>query len=47
MPNPHASCKKLICDQTDKDNYILHCRNLKFNVKTGKNYREDSKSDCI
>ena len=47
MRNPHASWKILICDQTDKNNFILHYRNLKFNVKNGKNYREDSKSDGI
>ena len=28
--------KKIICDQTDKNSYIVHYRNLKFYVKMGR-----------
>ena len=33
-PDSYTQCKKLICDWTDKKNYLLHYRMLKFYVKT-------------
>ena len=34
-PNPHRSTSKLICDQTNKEYYIVHYRNLKFYLRMG------------
>ena len=31
----YTACKKLICDWTDKKNYLVHYRMLKFYVKHG------------
>ena len=35
MPKNYVSHKKLICDWTDKRNYLIHCRMLKFYVRHG------------
>ena len=34
-PDSYTPCKKLICDWTDKKNYLVHYRMLKFYVKHG------------
>ena len=34
-PKPHRPTSKLICDQTDKEYYIVHYRNLKFYIRMG------------
>ena len=34
-PKPHRATSKLICDQTDKEYYIVHYRNLKFYLRMG------------
>ena len=34
-PKPHRPTSKLICDQTNKDYYIVHYRNLKFYIRMG------------
>ena len=34
-PNPHRATSKLICDQTNKEYYIVHYRNLKFYLRMG------------
>ena len=34
-PDNYTACKKLICDWTDKKNYLLHYRMLKFYVRHG------------
>ena len=34
-PNPHRPTSKLICDQTNKEYYIVHYRNLKFYLRMG------------
>ena len=34
-PNPHRPTSKLICDQTNKEYYIIHYRNLKFYLRMG------------
>ena len=34
-PHPHKPTSKLICDQTNKEYYILHYRNLKFHLRMG------------
>ena len=34
-PKPHRPTSKLICDQTDKEYYIVHYRNLKFYIGMG------------
>ena len=34
-PDNYTPCKKLICDFTDKKNYLLHYRMLKFYVRHG------------
>ena len=34
-PKPHRPTSKLICDQTDKEYYIVHYRNLKFYLRVG------------
>ena len=34
-PKPHRPTSKLICDQTNKEYYIVHCRNLKFSLRMG------------
>ena len=34
-PQPNRPTSKLICDQTDKEYYIVHYRNLKFYVRMG------------
>ena len=34
-PKPHRPTSKLICDQTDKEYYIVHYRNLKFYLRMG------------
>ena len=31
----YTQCKKLICDWTDKKNYLIHYRMLKFYVRHG------------
>ena len=36
MPKNYVSHKKLICDWTDKKNYLIHYRMLKFYVRHGK-----------
>ena len=35
LPKNYVSHKKLICDWTDKRNYLIHCRMLKFYVRHG------------
>ena len=35
VPNPFRPTNKLICDQTNKEYYIVHYRNLKFYVHMG------------
>ena len=35
MPNPFKPTSKLICDQTNKEYYIVHYRNLKFYLRMG------------
>ena len=35
VPNPHRSTIKLICDQTNKEYYIVHYRNLNFYLRMG------------
>ena len=35
MPQPHRPTSKLICDQTNKEYYIAHYRNLKFYLRMG------------
>ena len=35
MPKTYVSHKKLICDWTDKKNYLIHCRMLKFYIRHG------------
>ena len=35
MPKNYVSHKKLICDWTDKKNYLVHCRMLKFYIRHG------------
>ena len=34
-PNTYTQNKKLICDWTDKKNYVIHYRMLKFDVGQG------------
>ena len=34
-PRPHRPTSKLICDQTNKEYYIVHYRNLKFYLRMG------------
>ena len=34
-PKNYTKFKKLICDWTDKKNYLVHCRMLKFYVRHG------------
>ena len=34
-PKPHRPTNKLICDQTNKEYYIVHFRNLKFYLRMG------------
>ena len=34
-PKPHRPTNKLICDQTNKEYYIVHYRNLKFYLRMG------------
>ena len=34
-PNTYTKSKKLICDWTDKKNYFIHYRMLKFYVRYG------------
>ena len=34
-PDNYTQCKKLICDFTDKKNYLIHYRMLKFYIKHG------------
>ena len=34
-PQPHRATSKLICDQTNKEYYIVHYRNLKFYLRMG------------
>ena len=34
-PQPHGPTSKLICDQTNKEYYIVHYRNLKFYIGMG------------
>ena len=34
-PDNYTPCKKLICDFTDKKNYLLHYRMLKFYIRHG------------
>ena len=34
-PNTYTQTKKLICDWSDKKNYLVHCRMLKFYVRHG------------
>ena len=34
-PRPHRPTNKLICDQTNKEYYIVHYRNLKFYTRMG------------
>ena len=34
-PDNYTQCKKLICDWTDKKNYLIHYRMLKFYIKHG------------
>ena len=34
-PKPHRPTSKLICDQTNKEYYIVHYRNLKFYIRMG------------
>ena len=34
-PDSYTQCKKLICDWTDKKNYLIHYRMLKFYVRHG------------
>ena len=34
-PNPHRPTSKLVCDQTNKEYYIVHYRNLKFYLRMG------------
>ena len=34
-PDTRTQTKKLICDWTDKKNYLVHCRMLKFYVRHG------------
>ena len=34
-PGTYTQCKKLICDWTDKKNYLIHYRMLKFYIKHG------------
>ena len=34
-PQPHRPTSKLICDQTNKEYYIVHYRNLKFYLRMG------------
>ena len=35
VPNPFRPTSKLICDQTNKECYIVHYRNLKFYIRMG------------
>ena len=35
VPKPYRPTSKLICDQTNKEYYIIHYRNLKFYVRMG------------
>ena len=35
VPNPFRPTSKLICDQTNKEDYIVHYRNLKFYIRMG------------
>ena len=35
VPNPFRPTSKLICDQTNKEYYIVHYRNLKFYMRMG------------
>ena len=35
QPKPHRPTSKLICDQTNKEYYIVHYRNLKFYLRMG------------
>ena len=34
-PDPYTQTKKLICDWSDKENYLIHYRMLKFHVRQG------------
>ena len=34
-PDNYTQCKKLICDWTDKKNYLIHYRMLKFYIRHG------------
>ena len=34
-PKPHRPTNKLMCDQTNKEDYIVHYRNLKFYLRMG------------
>ena len=40
MPKNYVSHKKLICDWTDKRNYLIHYRMLKFYIKHGMKIKE-------
>ena len=35
MPKLYRPISKLICDQTNKEYYIVHYRNLKFYIRVG------------
>ena len=35
QPKPHIPTSKLICDQSNKEYYIVHYRNLKFYIRMG------------
>ena len=35
LPNTYIQNKKLICDWSDKKNYLIHYRMLKFYVRHG------------
>ena len=35
IPDTYKQTKKLICDWSDKKNYLIHCRMLKFYVGYG------------
>ena len=35
VPKPYRPTSKLICDQTNKEYYKVHYRNLKFYVRMG------------
>ena len=34
-PDNYIQCKKLICDWSDKENYLIHYRILNFFIKHG------------